>query len=225
MAEATLARRFFASTRGQLLLLLRRDRATVEDLASALRLTDNAVRVHLAALERDGLARQCGVRRGGGSGKPAFEYTLTEAAERLFPRPYGEVLGLLLGVLAERLPPDVLEAAARETGRQLARQVVQECEGSGDGDRIGTAVAVLNRLGGLAERDATAAAPAILARSCPLADIVAHHPAACALVETLVGEVTGLPMRACCETHPPAHCRFEAVAQVPASAVATSEQP
>lgn len=215
MAEATLERRFFASTRGQLLLLLRRNPATVEELASALGLTDNAVRVHLAALERDGLARQCGVRRGGGSGKPAFEYALTEAAERLFPRPYGEVLGLLLGVLAERLPPDELVAAARETGRQLAHQMGQGCDGSGD--CIGAAVAVLNRLGGLAERDESSGTPAIVARSCPLADIVTDHPAACALVETLVGEVAGRPMRASCEAYPPAHCRFEAVEQTSAA--------
>ncbi|HEU5441361.1 MAG TPA: ArsR family transcriptional regulator [Ktedonobacterales bacterium] len=215
MAEASLERRFFASTRGQLLLLLRRNPATVEELASALRLTDNAVRVHLAALERDGLARQCGVRRGGGSGKPAFEYALTEAAERLFPRPYGEVLGLLLGVLAERLPPDELAAAARETGRQLARQVEQSRDGSGD--CISAAVAVLNQMGGLAERDEAARHPAIVARSCPLADIVADHPAACAVVEALVGEIAGQPMRASCATCPPAHCRFEAVEQVSAA--------
>lgn len=82
--------RFFASTRGQVVALLRRSSRTVEELAQALGLTDNAVRAHLAALERDGLARQHGVRRGGG--KPAYAYELTTEAERLFPKAYVPVL-------------------------------------------------------------------------------------------------------------------------------------
>ena len=71
--------RFFASTRGQVITLLRHGERTVDDLALALELTDNAVRSHLTALERDGLVRQTGVRRGGG--KPAYTYELTAAGE------------------------------------------------------------------------------------------------------------------------------------------------
>ena len=76
--------RFFASTRGQVVALLRRGNRTVEELAQALGLTDNAVRAHLATLERDGLVRQAGLR--GGPSKPAYAYALTPAAGRLFPR-------------------------------------------------------------------------------------------------------------------------------------------
>jgi predicted ArsR family transcriptional regulator len=75
--------RFFASTRGQIITLLLRSSRTVDELAQALELTDNAVRVHLATLERDGMVQQRGVRRG--SGKPAYVYTLTPDAEQLFP--------------------------------------------------------------------------------------------------------------------------------------------
>ncbi|HEU5431514.1 MAG TPA: ArsR family transcriptional regulator, partial [Thermomicrobiales bacterium] len=83
-------RRFFASTRGQVVTLLRQGERTVDDLARALGLTDNAVRAHLTALERDGLIRQGEPRRTGG--KPAFTWTLAPAADRLFPKPYGAVL-------------------------------------------------------------------------------------------------------------------------------------
>ena len=44
--------RFLASTRGQIVILLRQGHATVDDLATTLGLTDNAVRAHLAGLER-----------------------------------------------------------------------------------------------------------------------------------------------------------------------------
>jgi predicted ArsR family transcriptional regulator len=47
--------RFLDSTRGQILALLRVESCTVNELAAALKLTDNAVRAHLISLERDGL--------------------------------------------------------------------------------------------------------------------------------------------------------------------------
>src|SRR5436853_3932762 len=93
--------RFFASTRGKMVTLLRRASRTVEELAQALDLTDNAVRAQLAALERDGLAHQSGWRRS--SSKPASVYTLTPEAEELFPKAYGPVLHQLLEELNERL--------------------------------------------------------------------------------------------------------------------------
>ena len=76
--------RFLASTRGQIITLLRRSSRTVDELAQALNLTDNAVRAHLATLERDGVVQQSGVRRG--SGKPASVYDLAPEAEQLFPK-------------------------------------------------------------------------------------------------------------------------------------------
>src|ERR671928_1702040 len=83
MAGARWDKRFFASTRGRIVALLRRTARTVDELAAALDLTDNAVRAHLATLERDGLVEQQGVRRG--AGKPAAAYALTLEAEHLFP--------------------------------------------------------------------------------------------------------------------------------------------
>src|ERR687885_2014067 len=114
-------RKFFESTRGQLVTLLRRGGRTVEELARALGLTDNGVRAHLAALERDGIVRQRGsVRRGSGGGKPAFVYELTPEAEELFPKAYEPVLRELLDALAQRLGPEESEALLRSVGRSMA---------------------------------------------------------------------------------------------------------
>ena len=75
-----LNRRFLATTRGQVIALLRRGARTVDELAQALNLTGNGVRAHLATLERDGALRQSGIRRGEGAGKPAAVYELTQRA-------------------------------------------------------------------------------------------------------------------------------------------------
>src|ERR1041385_4295415 len=111
-------KRFFDSTRGQIVTLLRTAPATVEDLAEKLSLSDNAVRAHLATLERDGLVRQSGLRRG--PRKPHFTYVLTEDADKLFPKAYDALLNQLLAVLKTRLEPAEIEAVLREVGRALA---------------------------------------------------------------------------------------------------------
>src|SRR5262245_13833383 len=64
--------RFFASTRGRIITLLRRASRTVDELAQVLGLTDNAVRAHLNTLERDGFVQQRGARRG--NSKPSYVY-------------------------------------------------------------------------------------------------------------------------------------------------------
>src|SRR5690242_17096037 len=106
MTAAELGKRFLESTRGQIVALLRRGARTVEELARALALTDNAVRNHLATLERDGIVRQDGVRRGQGAGKPAVLYEVRPDAEPLLSRAYAPVLTAMVDVLVDRLPPE-----------------------------------------------------------------------------------------------------------------------
>ena len=202
--------RFFASTRGRVVTRLRRGARTVDELAAALGLTDNAVRAHLAVLERDGLVRQSGARRG--AGKPSFTYELTAEAERLFPKAYGVLLHQLLAVLAERLPPDALADALREVGHRVAGA---HAAPSGDlRRRVERALALLDDLGGLADVEESAGGFVIRGCSCPLAAAVAGTPEACLLAEALLADVVGAPVRQVCDQGPPPRCRFEVPAPV-----------
>ena len=200
--------RFFASTRGKIVVLLRRARHTVDELASAVGLTDNAVRAHLATLERDGLVQQRGVRRG--EGKPASLYELTTEAERLFPKAHAPVLGQLLSVLEERTSADELTSAMREVGRRLG-DGLPEPYGS-PRERLQAAAGVLGSLGALAEVEGSdAEGLRLVGYSCPLGTIVDEHPQACLVAEALVGRASGLQVTEACERdqgHPP-RCRFE----------------
>jgi len=200
--------RFFASTRGKIVVLLRRARHTVDELASAVGLTDNAVRAHLATLERDGLVQQHGVRRG--EGKPASLYELTIEAERLFPKAHAPVLGQLLTVLEERTPSEDLTAAMREVGQRLA-DGLPVAQGS-PRERLQAAARVLGSLGALAEVEGTdAEGLRLVGYSCPLGTIVDDHPQACLVAEALVARASGLEVTEACqrdEGHPP-RCRFE----------------
>ena len=196
--------RFFESTRGRIITLLRRASRTVEELAQALDLTDNAVRAHLATLERDGLVRQRGARRG--AGKPAFVYELTSETEQLFPKAYGSVLRELMHVLDEHLPPAEVEALLRMVGRRIAGQWYMP-----PGDlrtRLEAAVNVLDELGGMAELELRDDTYSIRGYSCPLAAAVPGHPEVCHLAETLLTELVGVPVDEQCERGETPHCCF-----------------
>ncbi|HEX2910857.1 MAG TPA: ArsR family transcriptional regulator [Chloroflexia bacterium] len=204
MAATRLDNKFFASTRGQIILLLRRTTRTVEELAQILGLTDNAVRAHLAALERDGLIEQSGSKRG--SGKPAFTYDLSAEAESLFPKPYSVVLGSLLDVLSEEMPPQKLENLLKATAQRLA-EAYKKPTGNIPA-RLEAGTRLLNELGGLAELKETEGNYIIRGFSCPLAAVVTGHPQLCKLAETLLNEYTGLPLQENCERNDRLNCTF-----------------
>jgi len=201
--------RFFATTRGQVVLLLRRGVSTVDELARELGLTDNAVRAHLAALERDGLVAQSGVRRG--VGKPAYAYALTSDAERFFPKPYGTVLGVLLGTVSARLAPDALADLFRDVGRKLVPNRPTPTEPLRT--RVEDAVALLGDLGGQADVEERDGGFVIEGRSCPLAEAVRESPDTCRLAEAMLADAIGAPVRQACDPAIP-RCCFEVGAAI-----------
>jgi predicted ArsR family transcriptional regulator len=204
MARTNWNRRFFSSTRGRIITLLRRSSHTVEEMAQALDLTHTAVRAHLAALERDGLVQQRSERRG--SGKPSSVYDLAPAAEDLFPKSYGQLLDQLLEVLPGRMSPEEVETLLREVGRRMAAQ--WKIPPGELRVRLEAAVEVLNELGGLMERETGGETLWIRGYRCPFAAVVLEHPEVCHLAETLVTELVGVPVQEQCERTDPVPCRF-----------------
>lgn len=206
--------RFFASTRGRILTLLRRASRTVDELAQELELTDNAVRAHLATLERDGLVQQRSARRG--SGKPAYTYGLTPQAEHLFPKAYELVLQYLLDTLNESLGPGQSEELLRAVGRRIAarhKRVKDGPEGNLEA-RVQGAVSVLNEMGGLMVLERNNGSFYICGYSCPLSSLITSHTELCNLVETLLTELVGSPVQQQCERTEAVSCRFEITASL-----------
>src|SRR5829696_4900691 len=126
--------RFWTSTRGQIVSLLRRSSRTVSELVTALGVTDNSVRTTLATLERDGLVRP-GAKRPGVR-KPNQAYELTAAAEALFPKPYGLLLQQLFEVLTERLAPRKTDEILRALAERLAARYQPDVGADGARERV-----------------------------------------------------------------------------------------
>jgi predicted ArsR family transcriptional regulator len=197
--------RFLNTTRGQIVAELRRESRTVEDLRKTLGITDNAVRAHLAALERDGIVHQTATRPSGR--RPAVVYELTDAAERSFSQAYLPVLTRLVDSLSDRMPPDELEILLRDVGERLAKE--QPSLTGTLRERAEGAARVLTTLGGLAEVEESEGELTIRGYSCPLADAVRSHPATCQAAHALVSELVGTEVTEACDKGSRPRCRFK----------------
>ena len=200
-------RRILASTRGKVLALLRADSHTVNELAEALGLTDNAVRSHLTSLERDGLVQELGTRPG--FRKPHVLYSLTSEAEYLFPTAYGPLLRHVIAVIGRRLPPQELRASLREVGRTAALEHLDQVTGKTRNQRIEVALNTLKALGGDAIVQEREEKRFISGNGCPLSAATAHYPEACLILEAFLSEIIGVPVKERCHHGEAPRCCFD----------------
>jgi predicted ArsR family transcriptional regulator len=194
------------NTRGRIIGLLRRSPQTVEELATALGVTDNAIRAQLASLERDGMVRQHGLRRG--VGKPSFSYALRSDFEPLLSRAYIPMLVRLLRGIGDRLPAQQVTDLLNEVGRDWAGELPQV---SGDiKSKVVAASNLLNELGGVTEIEQEDRCLMIRGYSCPLALAVRENRGVCVAVQALLSRYIGEHVIEHCDREGErVHCRFE----------------
>ena len=207
MKRTKLDKRFFGSTRGQIVSLLRGSKRTVNQLADELQLTDNAVRAHLLSLERDGLIRQSGVERG--TRKPHFAYELTDEAEGLFPKAYDALLNQLITVLKGKISARVLREVLREVGRTLAGDLGTTQKREKLELRLEEGLKAIESIGGSARVEKVDGHWVLRGGSCPLATAVSEHPEVCQLAESLLSEILKTTVTERCDRQGTPKCLFE----------------
>jgi predicted ArsR family transcriptional regulator len=195
------------ATRGRLLALLREGTWTVDDLAARLGLTDNAVRFHLTALERDGGIAKAGVQRRPGAGKPAVLYSVTRAADEAFSRAYAPVLAACVEELRAIMSGSQLAAFLERVGKRLVGE--QKATGSSLQKRIAGASELLNSLGGITTVERSGYSYRIVGRACPLATAVEADHCVCSVVTSLVSSVVDAEVKESCDRSGRPRCCFE----------------
>jgi predicted ArsR family transcriptional regulator len=203
--------RFFETTRGKVVSLLRRGGKTVEELAAELELTDNAIRLHLGTLERDGIVRAQGTRHDGTVGKPATVYEIAPDAESAFSRAYAPFLTTLLQALSGRLSPEAMDEVMRDVGHRLASESRKPGRGSLE-NRVRAAADLLNELGGLTSVEHDADTFTIRGHGCPLSAVTAAQSEVCGAMRVLLSDVTGEDVQEKCDRRDRPSCCFQVTA-------------
>ena len=177
------------TTRQALLRLLKTcGSQSAGELAAALGVSAVAVRKHLDALEREGALSIALVHQP--MGRPAYHYSLTEAADGYFPQGHRELLLGMLGAL-DREDPEAVErlfdtCAADARGRYRDRLA---------GKTLPAQVAELARLreeeGYLSSVEHRGATIVMREYHCPIRDVAARYPVACRCEQELFRELLG----------------------------------
>ena len=114
----------FGSTQRRLLqcLLVNPGGMSVENLVTALAITPNAVRQHIAALERDGFVRKGGERPT--RRRPQALYQLSDAGREVFPRHYSVMADQMIEETRKALGSEGLVRLMTGMGAGAGRRLV-----------------------------------------------------------------------------------------------------
>ncbi|MGH6928911.1 MAG: helix-turn-helix transcriptional regulator [Dongiaceae bacterium] len=173
----------------QLLSLLLDHKAglTVDDLSGRLQITRNAVRQHLAALERDDLVRRGDTNPSGG--RPEQLYLLSDRGAELFPRRYSWFSELLIEAIAADVGRDAVGAKLDRMGREVGAKLRAASTGADDAtSRVAAMAKIMQDLGYAARVGAAPADDTIEASNCVFHHLAAKFPEVCRFDLGLIGE-------------------------------------
>src|SRR6266853_308241 len=166
------------STRMEVLeLLRRRGRSSAESIAGDLGLTPNAVRQHLTNLERDGSVVSHPVRSG--RGRPSLLFSLTERADSVFPKRYGQLATMVLQEVQEMGGDEALDEIFARVAARHASAIEKDLEGLDFDQKLSRVVAWIGRAGTLAEQTETEDGVKVTIHNCPFRATALKFPQVC----------------------------------------------
>lgn len=191
--------------RDRIVRLLLERRNTIEELAGELGVTRNAVRAQIALLQREGIVEIQGEVKG--TRRPAAVYGLRPGADLHFSKAYPVFLSQLVRVLAQKLSQTEFRSVMHGLGKRLADSVPRP---AGDPrERVRAGLKFLKMLGSEAEMTEEKGTIVITSLGCPIAEAVSADERSCLAMETLLKELTGLPVTEHCDHGERPRCRFE----------------
>ena len=178
------------STRMEVLELLRRKgRSSAESIANDLGVTPNAVRQHLTNLERDGLVVSQPERSG--RGRPALLFALTERADSVFPKRYGQLASMVLQEVQEMGGPEALDEVFARVAARHASAIEKELEHLDFDQKMSRVVTWIGRAGTLAEQTEGPEGVQVTIHNCPFRNTALKFPQVCTITPQLISRLTG----------------------------------
>ena len=178
------------STRMEILeLLRRRGRCSAETIANDLGVTANAIRQHLTNLERDGFVISQPERRA--RGRPSLLFSLTERADSVFPKRYGQLATMVLQEVREMGGDDALDEIFARVAARHASVIAKDIEGLDFDQKLSRVVAWIGRAGTLAEQTETEGGVKVTIHNCPFRNTALKFPQVCTITPHLMSQLLG----------------------------------
>ena len=198
--------RLFKNSRGRILDLLRTRDRTVNDLAEELRLTDNAVRAHLASLERDRLVVHSGYEARLSNLTPHMP--LARKPNTCFRRHTGDWSRFLCRCSHGRSNPEFARRNTCRSARPWPMNISPNCVAKRDSKEL-MLHSAFSKSWAARQLQGRRWETLYPWQRLPIAAATANHPEACLLAESLLTELIGSPVKQHCVRGPTPSCRFE----------------
>lgn len=184
----------------EVLELLRRKRAaSAEVIAAELGITANAVRQHLTNLERDGLVTSEPVRHK--RGRPSLLFSLTDRADAVFPKRYGQLATMVLSELRDMQGEQAIDELFRRIAGRHASSIERQLDGLDFDEKLQRVVSWINRAGTLAETENTDEGVRITIHNCPFRNTALKIPQVCTLTPQLIVQLLDAPVSQTASIH------------------------
>ena len=178
------------STRMEVLELLRRKgRASAETIAADLGVTPNAVRQHLTNLERDGFVVSHPER--GARGRPSLLFSLTERADSVFPKRYGQLATMVLQEVQEIGGPEALDEIFARVAARHADAIAGAIADLDFDEKLKRVVAWIGRAGTLADQQDVPEGVQVTIHNCPFRNTALKFPQVCTITPHLISRLLG----------------------------------
>jgi predicted ArsR family transcriptional regulator len=198
------------STRQEIMAILKEERqATVEDLAQRLELTPMTIRHHLNVLQAQNLVEASKVRRSKKVGRPRLVYTLTDAADDLFPQGYGELARHLVSEVKETVGVEEAEEIFRRVADRVAKHAPAAVPGQSFEERLAQVIDFMEEQGFISRWERSDDGYVITNINCPYRIVSRDHEEVCIMDTEILTQLLGVvPQRMSSMQEGEPSCRF-----------------
>ena len=198
----------------QILKLLLENKAglSIDEIATALNISRNAVQQHFVALERDGYI-QTGVLNKT-AGRPVRSFVLTEAGINSFPKQYAWFSELILTDLKNEIGSESFQRYMHKLGNNLSKSLLSQFEGKQTDERIEELLKVMDGLGFKTRKmtDSGSHERTIEACNCIYHNLAQKHEEICEFDRTLISSLLDKDIEHVeCMAKGGAVCRFKII--------------
>lgn len=165
---------------------------SLDEIASALNISRNAVNQHVVSLESNDLIKKDTFKITGG--RPSRNYVLTEKGINRFPKQYAWFCNLMLTELKEEMGEEAFGRYMARLGTKFAQTLMAQFNDKEPGDRITALVETMQALGYHATEEQNATTPSIRAFNCVYHDLAQQFPELCEFDRALMSALLNRPI-------------------------------
>ena len=202
------------STQYQILKLLLENKTglNIDEIATALNISRNAVQQHFSVLERDGYIQAGELKKT--AGRPVRSYVLTEAGINSFPKQYAWFSELILTDLKNEMGSEAFQRYLHRLGNNLSQNFLSRFKGKQTDERIEELLKVMDELGFKTKnlKNSDSNERTIEACNCIYHDLAQKHEEICEFDRTLMSSLLDKDIEHVeCMAKGGAVCRFKII--------------